>query len=250
MSDATVKALMLAGCGLWFIAAPGFCREVTSERALLRRGGSAGRAQGKRPGTPVSAWRLGHGPDDGLFDFGPALVAGLVPQDCAASIWRIRWRSRRPAPRLSWRVESEERGQRQTAYRIRVASTRERWQPGEATCGIPGRWRAMRNAAGAVCGAAARVASGLLVVGQGLGPVGCGVRVERTRALDDGPVAAGGLAKRNGSARAIRRPLHTEPRDPVSAAGTALSQGIRGRRPVRCGACWCMARRWAWWNGT
>jgi hypothetical protein len=24
MSDATVKALMLAGCGLWFVAAPGF----------------------------------------------------------------------------------------------------------------------------------------------------------------------------------------------------------------------------------
>jgi hypothetical protein len=24
MTDATVKALMLVGCGLWFIAAPGF----------------------------------------------------------------------------------------------------------------------------------------------------------------------------------------------------------------------------------
>jgi len=37
-----------------------------------------------------------------------------------------------PAPRLSWRVESDERGQLQTAYRLRVASTRERLAAGES----------------------------------------------------------------------------------------------------------------------
>ena len=37
-----------------------------------------------------------------------------------------------PAPRLSWKLESDERGQRQTAYRIRVATTHRQLLAGNA----------------------------------------------------------------------------------------------------------------------
>src|SRR4051794_10748525 len=43
------------------------------------------------------------------------------------------------APRLSWRLESERRGIRQAAYRIRVASTREALVRGEADAWDSGR---------------------------------------------------------------------------------------------------------------
>ena len=48
-------------------------------------------------------------------------------------------------PRVSWRVESEERGQRQTAYRVLVASGVEVLEKGEGTCGTAGKSRAMRR---------------------------------------------------------------------------------------------------------
>ena len=68
----------------------------------------------------------------GCSGWGGILAAGLVPQDLRCEYLEKPLAVEAAAPRLSWRVESEERGQRQTAYRVRVASTRERLAAGEA----------------------------------------------------------------------------------------------------------------------
>ena len=44
-------------------------------------------------------------------------------------------------PRLSWNIESDRRGARQTAWRVRVASSAEFWPGARLTCGTAAAWK-------------------------------------------------------------------------------------------------------------
>ena len=49
-----------------------------------------------------------------------------------------------PQPRLSWTLKSQQRGQRQTAYQVLVASSPEALERTKATCGTAAKWLPMR----------------------------------------------------------------------------------------------------------
>ena len=99
----------------------------------------------------------------------------------------------RRSPRLSWVVESGQRGQRQTAYQVLVASDEDRLAEG------PGRFVGQRqggqqrNDGHRLWRQGPGLAAALLLEGQGVGQGRQGVGVERTGDVGHGLAEAGGL---------------------------------------------------------
>ena len=86
-----------------------------------------------------------------------------IRRRCAANIARILGIDIF-APRLSWKLLSDERGVRQSAYQVLVASSPSCWRRTRAICGTAARWRARSrftwNTRARRCVAAIRVLEG------------------------------------------------------------------------------------------
>ena len=94
------------------------------------------------------------------------------------------------APRLSWIVESGERGQRQTAYRLLVASSEKLPPPGPGRSLGHRQGRQRRDHLRGLSGSATRLTSTLLLEGEGLGQGRPRIGLEQAGDVVHGPAAA------------------------------------------------------------
>ena len=101
-------------------------------------------------------------------------------------------------PRLSWIIQSKQRGQRQTAYQVLVAASPAVLQHDQGDHGTAARWPPTKPRRSPTP-EAARLAPGLLLEGPSLGPRRPAQPVEQAGPLGNGPLAARAIGPPNGS---------------------------------------------------
>ena len=135
-------------------------------------------------------------------------------------------------PRLTWGVESRQRGQRQTAYQILVASDEARLQKDRGDLWDSGKVESGETVGIVYAGKGSGLAAAVFLEGQGLGQGRASRPLERAGTVDDGSAQARRLAgavhqlPRHHAGAPICGPV-------VPAAGPPVSQGVCRRQAVR-----------------
>ena len=129
-------------------------------------------------------------------------------------------------PRLSWIVQSDERGQKQTAYQVLVASTPELLANDQGDLWDSGRVESDQTIHVEYAGKPLVSRDAVLLESPGVGQGRPAVAVEQAGLLDDGPAEAVRLGGASGS------PMPMRPRRRRSRRTTAITASLP-RRPTR-----------------
>ena len=141
-------------------------------------------------------------------------------------------------PRLSWTLRSDQRGQRQTAYQVLVASSPERLDQQQGDLWDSGRVASDATAQVVYAGKPLGFAAGVFLEGPGVGPRRQAERLEPAGPLGNGPAAARRLdgpvdRRRLGGRPAVAvRVAHRRHVDLVPRAGHGPQGQGAGRRSV------------------